>query len=104
MAFVEEWVESLTAYDRPINWMQHVTFGPPFSEPGKMQMDLSGKKALVAGGGPTNSIQPNLEFNWPEAKDPAGNAIDARLFQPKTGTGVYVADGSGPQDQLLYDV
>ncbi len=102
VALVEEWVESLTDFDRPINWMQHVTFGPPFSEPGKMQMDLSGAKALVAGGGPTNSIQPNLEFTWPNAKDPAGNPADARMFQPKVGTGVYVAVQMDPSRKISY--
>jgi len=24
---VEEWIENLTPFDRPINWMQHATFG-----------------------------------------------------------------------------
>ncbi len=32
---VEEWVENLAGFDRPINWMEHATFGPPFIEPGK---------------------------------------------------------------------
>jgi catechol 2,3-dioxygenase-like lactoylglutathione lyase family enzyme len=32
---VEEWVENLAGFDRPINWMEHATFGPPFLEPGK---------------------------------------------------------------------
>lgn len=91
VVLVEEWVKSETDYDRPVNWMQHVTFGPPFMEPGKTQMDLSGTKALVAGGGPTNSLQPNLEFTWPQAKGLDGQKADSRLFQQKVGTGVYVA-------------
>jgi hypothetical protein len=32
---VEEWVENLAGYDRPVNWMEHATFGPPFVEPGR---------------------------------------------------------------------
>lgn len=91
VALVDEWVKSKTAYDRPINWMQHATFGPPFMEPGKTQMDLSGTRARVAGGGSANSLRPNLEFIWPDAKTPDGSAADARLFQPKLGTGVYTA-------------
>ena len=38
---VQEWVENLTPFDRPINWMRHPTFGPPFIEPGKTVLDAS---------------------------------------------------------------
>jgi len=33
--YVQEWVENLAPFDRPINWMKHATFGPPFAEPGR---------------------------------------------------------------------
>ncbi len=38
---VQEWVENLAPFDRPINWMEHATFGPPFAEPGKTILDVS---------------------------------------------------------------
>ncbi len=38
---VEEWVENLTDLDRPMQWMQHATFGPPFVEPGRSRMRIS---------------------------------------------------------------
>lgn len=41
---VEEWVENLLGFDRPVNWMQHATFGPPFVEPGKTVLRLSAVK------------------------------------------------------------
>jgi hypothetical protein len=31
--YVQEWIENLAPFDRPINWMEHATFGPPFAEP-----------------------------------------------------------------------
>ncbi|MBI2688714.1 MAG: hypothetical protein HYX27_20625 [Acidobacteria bacterium] len=40
---VEEWVENLTGMDRPMQWMQHATFGPPFVEPGRSRLQISAK-------------------------------------------------------------
>jgi hypothetical protein len=40
---VEEWVENLTDLDRPMQWMQHATFGPPFVEPGRSRLRISAK-------------------------------------------------------------
>ena len=51
-ARIEEWVENLTDFDRPINWMEHATFGPPFIQPGKTALDVSATNGQVAGGRP----------------------------------------------------
>lgn len=40
---VEEWVENLLPVDRPMQWMQHATFGPPFVEPGRSRLQISAK-------------------------------------------------------------
>lgn len=40
---VEEWVENLLPLDRPFQWMQHATFGPPFVEPGRSRLRVSAK-------------------------------------------------------------
>jgi hypothetical protein len=40
---VEEWVENLLDFDRPFQWMQHATFGPPFVEPGRSRLRISAK-------------------------------------------------------------
>ena len=47
---VEEWIENLAPFDRPFNRDQHPTFGPPFVEPGKTMLDLSGSKLLILPG------------------------------------------------------
>jgi hypothetical protein len=46
---VEEWVENLASMDRPINWVQHATFGPPFIAPGASYLDISPIKAVAGG-------------------------------------------------------
>ena len=75
---VEEWVENLEPYDRPVNWMQHATFGPPFAEPGKMFLDTDATRGEMAGA-------PG-ELRWPEL---AG--ASARPFQPEPRSGRYIA-------------
>jgi hypothetical protein len=90
---VEEWVESLTPFDRPVNWVQHATFGPPFAAPGKCFLDMSGTRGQVAGTGssPTASLQPGSEIAWPNGAGADGRPADLRVFQPKEKAGTYFA-------------
>ena len=76
--YVQEWVENLAPFDRPINWMEHATFGPPFVEPGKTVLDSSGT-ALA----------------W-EGKGLADTPAALRVFQPAPHSGTYYAMRSDP--------
>jgi hypothetical protein len=106
---VEEWVENLTNYDRPFQWMQHATFGPPFVEPGKTFLDASATRGLTAGARPgAGSLQGGTEFYWPRGAGPDGKPADLRPMQPKPNAGTYYALQMDPsrQDQFftLYHV
>lgn len=91
-ARVEEEVENLANFDRPVNWMQHATFGPPFVEPGKTIMDVSAGRGLVAGGRPeTASLKPDSEVTWPDGTAYDGSRVDLRAFQRRPNGGTYVA-------------
>jgi catechol 2,3-dioxygenase-like lactoylglutathione lyase family enzyme len=92
MAHVEEWVENLTPSDRPINWMEHATLGPPFAEPGKTLLDASATRGLVAAD-PTNtsSLKPDSPVQWPQGTSADNKPVDLRVFQPKDHAGVYYA-------------
>ena len=91
-ARVEEWVENLAPFDRPINWMQHATFGPPFVEPGKSFLDVSATRGLVAGGRPDSaSLRPESEVSWPDGISWNGDAADLRAFQARPNAGTYCA-------------
>jgi hypothetical protein len=46
---VEETVENLLPMDRPFQWMQHATFGPPFIAPGKSVMRISAVRSGTEG-------------------------------------------------------
>jgi hypothetical protein len=60
---VEESVENLLPFDRPLQWMQHATFGPPFVEPGKSVLRISATRGhrngeLPAGENPHERTMP----------------------------------------------
>ena len=90
MVHVEEWVENLTSFDRPINWMEHATLGPPFAEPGKTLLDASATRGLV-GHDPTNtgSLKPDSPVQWPRGTAADGSSADLRVFQKKEHSGTY---------------
>lgn len=97
---VEEWVENLTNYDRPFQWMQHATFGPPFVEPGKTYLDTSATRGLTAGSRPgSGSLQGGTEFYWPRGIGSDGKPADLRPMQPKPNAGTYYAMQMDPNRQ-----
>jgi hypothetical protein len=73
VAYVEESVENLEAFGRPVQWTQHVTFGPPFVALNKNFVDASVENVVVRSG--------------ETAKDP-------RVFSGTPGT--WLMDGSKP--------
>ena len=98
---IQESIENLAPFDRPINWMQHATFGNPFIEPGKNYLDASATKGLVSAGRPENrSLKPESPVEWPTGINHEGNKTDLRVFQPRPNAGAYVAllmDQSRPE-------
>jgi hypothetical protein len=70
---VEEWVENLANFDRPINWMQHATFGQPFIEAGRSVLDSSATGAFD-GAPPANprvfTAQPHSGGYYTRRTDP----------------------------------
>ena len=104
MLNVEEWVENMATMDRPINWVQHATFGPPFIAPGKSYLDISKVKA-TAGAGPvprdfTNSpgtgaytamlLDPAVAESWFTVYNPDYRVLIGYLFP--TADNPWIAD------------
>lgn len=89
---IEEWIENLARFDRPINWMEHATFGPPFIEPGKTLLDASATRGLAAvDRSATGSLQSGSALMWPHGVGVDGASTDLRVFQPKPHSGTYYA-------------
>src|SRR5262249_6648583 len=89
VVYVTETVENLVPYGRPMQWGQHVTFGPPFVVLGKTFADASVSNA-VKGSGPAAAL-----VEWPQSRNPDGSSDDFRRF---TGvTSLWVMDQSKPK-------
>ena len=90
IAQIEEWVENLAPYDRPINWMQHATVGAPFAEPGKTVLDMSAARGQVTTGRREEpSLKPGSLVEWPRGLDFNGAPVDLRVFQPRPNAATY---------------
>ncbi len=59
--YFEETAENHTAFDKPVGWVEHVTFGPPFVDARSGAFDASGTRGEHRSGGRTE------EFPWPTA-------------------------------------
>jgi hypothetical protein len=92
LVHVQEWVENQAPFDRPINWMEHATFGPPFAEPGKTVLDVSATRGQVGSGRrPPQSLEPGSAVDWPHGHGVNGAPVDLRVFQSLPDTESYTA-------------
>ncbi|MBI4909678.1 MAG: hypothetical protein HY820_39030 [Acidobacteria bacterium] len=91
-ARIEEAVTNFASYDRPFQWMQHATFGPPFVEPGKTYLDTSATRGLTAtradGKG---SLASASQVQWPNGTGHNGAPVNLRAMQTKPNAGSYTA-------------
>lgn len=67
--YCEETATNLATFDRPISWNHHVTFGPPFLEPGVTLFDMPATHSKVCPSTFSSNmeLQPDAEFLWPNA-------------------------------------
>jgi hypothetical protein len=88
---IQETVQSLTAFDRPIAWTQHVTFGPPFLEGGvtRFQMSATKSKAFEGEFGIADYLQPAAIFDWPMAPRNDGGVADLSLFNDAPASSAF---------------
>jgi hypothetical protein len=91
-AQIQETVENLSAWDRPIAWTQHATLGPPFLERGRTQFRASATKSKViehdfTGG--KGYMKIGAEFDWPMVPRADGGAEDMRTFTSRPVSGAF---------------
>ena len=103
VVYCEEQVRNLNAFDRPISWTEHVTFGPPFVEPGVTIFDMPATRAKV---GPASHssrpiIKPDAEFKWPFAPAIRGGAFNLRTI-PDGRFGNYTAQLLDPAARIPF--
>jgi hypothetical protein len=90
--YCEERATNLASFDRPISWNEHVTFGPPFLEPGVTLFDMPATRAKTAplAFSSRSLVKSNAEFIWPSAPAARGGRLDLRTV-PRAKFGQYTA-------------
>jgi hypothetical protein len=101
--YCEEEAVNLSPYDRPISWNEHVTFGPPFLEPGITWFDMPATRAKVcpASYSPRFSLQPDAEFTWPNAPTKERRRMNLRTT-PALRFGHYTAQLLNPELEIAF--
>ncbi len=84
VVLVESELESLLAFDRPVNWAEHATIGSPFLETGVTVVDFSGTRSQtrpyisVKNGDVDRRLVSGKDFTWPLAPGLDGNPVNLR--------------------------
>jgi len=100
--YIDETVENELPFDRPIHWVQHVTFGDPFVEPGKTVLDMPATKGEVRGAASAAmSLRPG-PLEWPFGLAPDGRRVELRTMQSQPRAGLYAAFLMDQQRPLSY--
>jgi hypothetical protein len=89
---IEETVENLSTWDRPIAWTQHVTLGPPFLEKGRTLFRATATRSKViehdfTGG--KGYMKTGAEFDWPFAPCLDGSVEDMQVFTNRAVSGAF---------------
>ena len=107
VVYIESQVESLLAFDRPINWGEHATIGPPFLELGKTVVDMSAVRGMTRSydsqsANPPHRLADFKEFQWPMAPGVNGDLIDVRPAPATTPVGDHTTSLMDPSRQVVY--
>jgi len=99
--YCEEEAVNLSAYDRPISWNEHVTFGPPFLEAGVTWFDMPATRAKVSAAGYSRRcfLKPDAEFDWPNAPGKDRKRMNLRTT-PALRFGHYTAQLLNPKLEI----
>ncbi len=102
VACVTEVITNAKNRDHYFQWVQHVTFGPPFLQTGESVCLLSGTRAKTWPLGYEGKcpLQSDSEFAWPQAPAAGGGTLD--ISQPFTSAaGGFVATTLSDQNSPL---
>ena len=101
--YCEEEAVNLSAFDRPISWNEHVTFGPPFLEEGISWFDMPATRAKVcpASYGARSPLQPDAQFTWPNAPTKDRKRMNLRTT-PRLRFGHYTAQLLNPELEIAF--
>jgi hypothetical protein len=107
VVYVESELESLLGFDRPVNWAEHGTIGPPFLELGTTLVEMSATRAMTRdhatqGGTMPRRLASFQEFTWPMAPAIDGSLIDMRRPPTTTPSRDHTTSLMDPSRELVY--
>jgi hypothetical protein len=107
VVYVDSELESLLGFDRPINWGEHATIGPPFLEPGKTVVEMSATRGMTRSHGSQSEAPPHRlvsfrPFTWPMAPALTGALIDVRPTPTETPIGDHTTSLMDPARRLVF--
>jgi hypothetical protein len=107
VVYVESELESLLAFDRPVNWGEHATIGPPFLELGKTTVEMSATRAMTRSHESQSETLPHrlassTPFTWPLAPGRNGESIDVRPTPARTPIGDHTTSLMDPARPLVF--
>lgn len=99
VVYVESELESLLAFDRPINWAEHATIGSPFLEPGTTVVDWPAVRSMTR---PDAALYPDA-FRFPPGKEFAWPTVTLRDGSVQNIRSVPASLGVTDHDTNLLD-
>ncbi|HOL70492.1 MAG TPA: hypothetical protein PLP04_20080 [Bryobacteraceae bacterium] len=103
--YVDSELESHLAFDRPVNWAEHLTIASPFLEPESLVVDLPAARSKTRKHPQTQErtrrrLASDREFTWPNAPLVEGGTANVRFAPPPSGTGDHVTSLIDPSRRL----
>ena len=107
VVYIDSELENLLAFDRPINWGEHATIGPPFLEPGKTVVEMSAIRAKTRAHSdqspqPPHRLASSREFSWPMAPGLNGESIDVRPVSANATYGDHTTSLMDARRRLVF--
>lgn len=103
VVYCQETATNLGSFDRPISWNEHVTFGPPFVEPGVTLFDMPATRAKTCPASYSSRplVKTDAEFTWPNAPAARGGGLNLRTV-PRVKCEHYTAQLLDPKLNLVF--
>jgi hypothetical protein len=107
VVYVESELESLLAFDRPVNWAEHATIGAPFLAPGNTVVDMSARRSKTRGHNDEENPYPHrlanfADFTWPLAPGQNGGVVDIRNAPLKPNSLDHTTSLMDPDRKLVF--
>jgi hypothetical protein len=109
VVYADSELESLVAFDRPVNWAEHATIASPFLEPEKNFVDLSSTRSKTRSYAATGAdaarrrLASFQDFTWPLAPSKGGGpAIDVRGVPASPNSMDHIATLLDPTRKLAF--